>query len=97
MIVSIGFIAWILGYFIDRPAVSIIGAIFILGAGGLVLVEGLEVKTGEIHDTSGTDETVITNQYRDVSTIQQFDVGFLSMVLGAVGIMFSFQKYEDLA
>lgn len=85
-----GFILWIAGLILDKPAVGVIGAIFVVGVGANVVDTGLEVKTGEVHNNTSASETTISYQYSQVPVPNQLPLGGLWMLVGGVMVLQTF-------
>lgn len=84
--VGIGILLFITGVFVDEPALTVIGGVFILVSGALVFDGGLQVKTGEIHDNTVDNTTDIDYTYTEVKfpVASSLDLGAVFMLLGAV-------------
>lgn len=83
-IASLGFITFVVGGILRRPELAMIGAIIVIGLGATMELDGVQVKTGEIHNTTDSNETVISNQYEDIATHSEFPFGIVVILLGVV-------------
>lgn len=94
---AVGFAAWIVGSVFGYTEVAVIGAAIILGVGAVILTAGLEIRTGQIEELSYANETgpdgnesLVNNQtdidyqYQTLSVMEEFQVGLLWLLLGAV-------------
>lgn len=92
---ALGFAAWILGTWADYTGIAAIGAVIIVGVGAGVMVDGLQLETGQTehyeYNTSGNDtvrtNTTIERQYEEVTMPANFPPGLLFVLLGAAGLL----------
>lgn len=87
-----------LGYVINIPLISLIGALFLFGLGLTMLNIAVEINTGEITNYSynGTTVTSMTTTYNytpyDFGTLGQSSYAWIIMILGALlFVMFIFK------
>jgi len=88
LILSIVFMA--LGFFINLPVMSLLGALILFGLGLTMLNVDVEVKTGELTNITynGSVASSLTTSYNyeayDFGTIGQSSYSFIILILGAV-------------
>jgi len=79
-----------LGYMINLPVMSLIGALLLFGLGMTMLNVDVEVKTGDISTISynGSIAESISTTYEyenyDFGTLGQSSISFIILILGAV-------------
>lgn len=95
LITAIGLGLFITGYVTEYPELSVIGAVFILGAGGMALEFGLEKEVGreDLSNTAGNDTFVNINE--PVDTTSRLSLGFLTMLAGGAGILRSLNRFGE--
>lgn len=78
-----------LGYAVDIPILSIVGVLFIIGLGGIMLSSDVEIKTGEnVSNTIDANGTItsqtITDVYEpyDFGKIGKSSFGIATLLLG---------------
>lgn len=85
---TLGFAGWIAGTILNMPGIAAIGGVLVVGAGGMVLVDGLQHQDGRIEATNATtNETVVTKTYDTVETLPSFSLGSLVTLLGGVQVI----------
>jgi hypothetical protein len=84
VLAAVGFLLWTGGYLLGYTGIAVIGAAFVLGAGAMVTLGGLEYKTGEVHSQTSANETVVENQYSTVDAPTRFPLGILVMLVGGL-------------
>jgi hypothetical protein len=108
---GLGLAGLVLGHVFGYHEIGVIGGVILLGAGGMVLEDGLQYQTGEtvIKDTAfdghvvnnttvynATNTTAdVTREYRTISTPTRFSLGFLLMVFGGTGILREFNAFTQ--
>ena len=87
-----------LGYVINIPLISLIGALFLFGLGLTMLGVAVEINTGDLTNITynGTTATSLMTTYNyepyDFGTLGQSSYAWIVMILGAVlFIMFIFR------
>jgi len=97
-LLSLSIIFMVMGYFINIPLISLMGALILFGIGLTMLSVNVEVKTGDITNITynGTTATGLTTNYNyetyDFGTLGQSSYAFIIMILGAIlFIMFIFK------
>lgn len=99
----IGMASWIVGEIFNYPGVASIGAITIFITGSAIALTGLQVKTGELHETTATNDTAIQYQYDDVTfgglfqstVLRELASGGLLMLLSATMLSQTLNKVMD--
>jgi hypothetical protein len=96
VLTGLGLATFVIGWILDLPAIAMIGAVLILASGALALDGPVEVKVGEdqINGSSSTDES-FRNVYDPISEPDQFSLGFVTMLLGALGTLHSLNKFSE--
>lgn len=92
---GLGLAVFVIGWALDLPAIAMIGAVLILASGALALDGPVEVKVGQIDvdNTAGND--TFKNDYEAISQPDQFNLGFLTMLLGGLGTLHSLNKFSE--
>lgn len=93
-IFAIGLATFALGSIISRPDIAVVGAVIILGVGGVALVEGIVVQTGETIEETENNVTIVQDTYSDISTLTSFRFEFVVLLLGALMV---FKSLEELS
>lgn len=81
-ITCLGFVTWILGSIFEYHGIATIGAVVIVGVGGVIANSGLEVKVGEEEITVNNSTTTVNNQFDSVDTGTNISLGIILMLLG---------------
>ena len=81
----------ILGYFVNFPAMSLIGALMLFGLGLTMLNVDVEVKTGELtnitynaNNTATSLQSSYSYETYDFGTLGQSSYSFMIMIIGAL-------------
>lgn len=86
-LIGLGLALFVIGLFGGRPELTLIGAIVIVGIGGVGVLDGYEVATGQVQAFNNTSNTTTINTtFQPVKSIEQFPVGVIIAIIG--GLMF---------
>lgn len=92
-IVALGFGMWILGSLFGYLGVATIGGVIVIAAGGMVVEDGLGVKTGEVQvEDPTTNTTTIDFQYDRIDEVDQFQLGPITVLAGGLVIIHSLRE-----
>ncbi|WP_211693308.1 hypothetical protein [Natronomonas halophila] len=81
---ALGFIGWLVGMLLEMPGVAMLGAILVVGVGGMVMSDGLQVRDGQIERNVSADETEIEYTYSDFQPMDRWPVGELWLIFGGI-------------
>lgn len=81
---ALGFIGWIVGYLLEMPGLAVLSAILVVGVGGMVLTDGLQVRDGEIQTNTSSDETEIQYTYSEFEPMDYWPIGELWLLFGGL-------------
>lgn len=87
ILTALGFVVWGAGIVGDYTALAALGAVLVVGVGGMVLTDGLERTNGEVREVVGNDQTVVTPQTTEINLLPQTPTGAVWMLIGAVMFM----------
>lgn len=97
IISGIGLALFVTGYLTEYPEISMIGAVFILGAGGMIVEFGLEREVGETRTTDPSGDVVTVEPVTEpVETTSRLSLGFLAMLAGGAGILRSLNRFGEV-
>jgi hypothetical protein len=92
---ALGFLGWILGIVLDMPGVAMLGAILVVGVGGMVMTDGLQVRDGQVERNVSSDETEIDYTYSEFEPMDRWPVGELWLLLGGIMALRSLSGVSD--
>lgn len=81
---ALGFFGWIAGTVFEYQGIAFIGATIVLGVGAMMMVDGLETKTGQVETNVSANQTEIEHTYTPVDTLSTFPLGALVTLFGGV-------------
>lgn len=84
LLLSLGFVAFLVGNAFGYQGIAVIGAVLIVGAGAAVTGDGVEVRTGERIESTSANTTVTEYQYETSETPVNLPFGVLMMLMGGV-------------
>lgn len=92
LLTGFGFAAWIAGSLFDATSLAFVGAAIIIGAGGWVMITGLEVEAGTVETNVSENVTETESVYEPVeSPFSNFSVGAMVLLLGGVAGMYALE------
>lgn len=88
LLLALGLVVFVLGHFTGNPGLAMIGAIIVIGVGATGMVDGIEVRDGQVETVNETtNETMIEYTYRPIGSVSGFPVPEVITILGAVGLI----------
>ena len=94
---ALGLAGFVVGTIFDRPDIAMIGAVLILGIGGVGLVEDVEVRTGEVETVNNSTNTTTTEyQHEPIAGLSSFPIELVVMLMGAVMTFSSIEKFGEI-
>lgn len=95
ILLGIGGIAWLIGEFFGYTGIGALGAVFILIAGGAIVLTGLEVQTGTVttydyttvNNSTVASQESVTYQYESQNVLGLFGVPTIVSTLGIGGLL----------
>lgn len=79
----VGLVVWLAGASRGQVGIAVIGAILVLGVGGTVVVDGLEVEAGQI-ETVDNNTTTVEPTYQTAQIAEVLPLGSVVLILGGV-------------
>lgn len=93
---TIGMAAWVAGLVLGYPGIATIGGVMVVGVGGAVMVDGLEVRDGQTEALDdATNTTTVDWQYEEVQTVTSFPLGAVLCLLGGAQTLRSLDESTE--
>jgi len=81
---GLGLVVWLIGIVGNYQALSALGAILVVGVGGMVLTDGLERENGVTEYAVNNTTTEIVPQTQQIDLLPQTPTGAVWMLIGGV-------------
>jgi len=79
---SLGLVVWAVGMAGDYQGLAALGAVLVVGVGGMVLTDGLQQQSGEIERTVNSSVTETIPQHEPIDLLPQTPTGAVWMLIG---------------
>lgn len=93
---TLGFIGWIVGRIFEMPGIAVISAVLVVGTGAMVMVDGLQVRDGQIENNTSNNTTEIQYTYSEFEPTTHWPVGELWLLLGGVMTLRGLSGVQDI-
>jgi len=84
---GLGLVVWLVGIFGEYHGLAALGAVVVVGVGGMVLTDGLERESGEIEKQVNSTTTETIAQTQPIDLLPQAPTGAVWMLMGGVMLL----------
>jgi hypothetical protein len=87
VLTGLGFLTWAAGMAGDYTGLAALGAILVVGVGGMVLTDGLEREAGTIERTINSSTTETIPKTTSIDLLPQTPTGAVWMLIGGAMLL----------
>lgn len=87
VLTGLGLVVWLVGIFGEYKGLAALGAVLVVGVGGMVLTDGLQQEAGSIEREVNNTTVETIPQHEPIDLLPQTPTGAVWMLIGGVMLL----------